>query len=112
VDGISALLVRCEYEHPRHSIFNFIYYANNYDRFLSQIPIMATGSVSLVQTPIAGEKIHPTEHAQRAEPGASWKEDEIQHLPKNRLGIVFFGLMSCISLAALDEVRSSQTARP
>lgn len=37
------------------------------------------------------------------EPGQSWKQNEEHVLPHNRLGIVFFGLMSCTFLAALDQ---------
>lgn len=37
------------------------------------------------------------------EPGASWKANETQHLPKNRLGVVFIGLMLTVFLAALDQ---------
>jgi hypothetical protein len=37
--------------------------------------------------------------------GASWKADEQQVLPPNRLWIVFPGLMCCVFLAALDQVR-------
>ncbi|KAG1803695.1 MFS general substrate transporter [Suillus plorans] len=36
-------------------------------------------------------------------PGASWKKDEEHIVPKNRLGIVFFGLMCSTFLAALDQ---------
>ncbi|THH27245.1 hypothetical protein EUX98_g6938 [Antrodiella citrinella] len=39
----------------------------------------------------------------RQAPGQSWKNDEEHVLPKNRLGIVFTGLMCCIFLAALDQ---------
>ncbi|GJE95150.1 MFS general substrate transporter [Phanerochaete sordida] len=39
----------------------------------------------------------------RHEPGQSWKQNEEHVLPHNRLGIVFFGLMSCTFLAALDQ---------
>ena len=39
-------------------------------------------------------------------PGQSWKQNEEHVLPHNRLGIVFFGLMSCTFLAALDQVSS------
>ena len=35
---------------------------------------------------------------------ASWKDNEQQVLPENRLWIVFSGLMCCIFLAALDQV--------
>lgn len=41
----------------------------------------------------------------KAEPGESWKAGEKHILPKNRINIVFFGLMLCIFLAALDQVR-------
>ncbi|EIW85069.1 MFS general substrate transporter [Coniophora puteana RWD-64-598 SS2] len=39
----------------------------------------------------------------KEDPGSSWKKDEEQHLPKNKIGIVFFGLMCCTFLAALDQ---------
>jgi hypothetical protein len=39
----------------------------------------------------------------KAKPGASWKEKEQHVVPKNRLGIVFFGLMCSTFLAALDQ---------
>lgn len=38
--------------------------------------------------------------------GASWKTNEQQVLPHNRFLIVFPGLMCCVFLAALDQVRS------
>src|SRR6266849_10972091 len=38
--------------------------------------------------------------------GASWKANEQHVLPPNRLWIVFPGLMCCVFLAALDQVRS------
>lgn len=41
---------------------------------------------------------------EKARPGASWKDKEEHVLPKNRLGIVFFGLMCTMFLAALDQV--------
>ncbi len=37
--------------------------------------------------------------------GASWKADERHVLPHNRMAIVFPGLMLCVFLAALDQVR-------
>ncbi|KAG6370083.1 MFS general substrate transporter [Boletus reticuloceps] len=40
---------------------------------------------------------------EKTRPGASWKDKEEHVLPKNRLGIVFFGLMCTIFLAALDQ---------
>jgi hypothetical protein len=39
----------------------------------------------------------------KAPPGASWKNDEAHVLPKNRLGIVFAGLMCTVFLAAIDQ---------
>ncbi|KAG9318910.1 major facilitator superfamily domain-containing protein [Chiua virens] len=41
--------------------------------------------------------------AEKVQPGAAWKDKEEHVLPKNRLGIVFFGLMCSIFLAALDQ---------
>jgi hypothetical protein len=41
-----------------------------------------------------------------ARPGASWRDKEEHVLPKNRLDIVFFGLMCTVFLAALDQVSS------
>ncbi|CAL1704737.1 unnamed protein product [Somion occarium] len=46
---------------------------------------------------------HDLEGKQHKRPGQSWKAGEEHVLPKNRLGIVFFGLMSCTFLAALDQ---------
>ncbi|KIJ68901.1 hypothetical protein HYDPIDRAFT_79646 [Hydnomerulius pinastri MD-312] len=40
---------------------------------------------------------------EKAKPGASWSQNEEHVLPKNRLGIVFFGLMCSTFLAALDQ---------
>jgi hypothetical protein len=42
----------------------------------------------------------------KEKPGASWKKDEEHVVPKNRIGIVFFGLMCSTFLAALDQVRN------
>ena len=42
----------------------------------------------------------------KGKPGASWKDGERHVLPKNRLSIVFPGLMLCVFLAALDQVRA------
>ncbi|KAI6028874.1 major facilitator superfamily domain-containing protein [Pisolithus orientalis] len=39
----------------------------------------------------------------KAPPGASWQDQEELVLPKNRLGIVFLGLMCSVFLAALDQ---------
>ncbi|KAH7929758.1 MFS general substrate transporter [Leucogyrophana mollusca] len=41
--------------------------------------------------------------AVHAKPGASWKQGEEHVVPKNRIGIVFFGLMCSTFLAALDQ---------
>ncbi|KAI0699708.1 MFS general substrate transporter [Cytidiella melzeri] len=41
--------------------------------------------------------------AGKAAPGQSWRQNEEHVLPPNRMGIVFFGLMSCTFLAALDQ---------
>ncbi|KAF9246286.1 MFS general substrate transporter [Melanogaster broomeanus] len=45
----------------------------------------------------------PLTQGVKAKPGASWKEKEEHLVPKNRLGIVFFGLMCSTFLAALDQ---------
>lgn len=42
----------------------------------------------------------------KAKPGASWKNNETHVVPKNKLPIVFGGLMLCVFLAALDQVAS------
>ncbi|KAH9928566.1 MFS amino acid permease [Epithele typhae] len=56
-------------------------------------------ATSGTSTPAAPASISEKEkHA----PGASWKANEEHVLPKNRMGIVFAGLMCCIFLAALD----------
>ncbi|KAF5381014.1 hypothetical protein D9615_004058 [Tricholomella constricta] len=39
----------------------------------------------------------------KPKPGASWKTDEAHLLPKNRLPIVFAGLMATVFLSALDQ---------
>ncbi|KAH8109974.1 MFS general substrate transporter [Phellopilus nigrolimitatus] len=39
----------------------------------------------------------------KAEPGASWKAKEKHVLPRNRIFVVFSGLMLCVFLAALDQ---------
>jgi hypothetical protein len=48
--------------------------------------------------------VPPAKH-EKAAPGASWKANEEHVLPQNRIGIVFTGLMCCVFLAALDQVR-------
>ncbi|KAI0798031.1 MFS general substrate transporter [Abortiporus biennis] len=46
---------------------------------------------------------HTEKRDSKAAPGAHWKDNEQHVLPKNRLGIVFLGLMACTFLAALDQ---------
>jgi len=41
---------------------------------------------------------------EKEKPGASWKDKEEHVVPKNRLTIVFIGLMCTVFLAALDQV--------
>ena len=48
------------------------------------------------------ESVTPVPEQRRAR--ASWKDNQQQVLPENRLWIVFSGLMCCIFLAALDQV--------
>ncbi|KAF5327370.1 hypothetical protein D9619_004462 [Psilocybe cf. subviscida] len=54
-----------------------------------------------VVTPEQGELSSAAK--KKAPPGASWKSDEAHEIPKNRLGIVFAGLMATVFLAALDQ---------
>ncbi|KAF8163478.1 MFS amino acid permease [Crassisporium funariophilum] len=51
----------------------------------------------------APQGAHPASSKEKAAPGSSWKTDEKHVLPKNRLSIVFAGLMACIFLAAVDQ---------
>lgn len=51
-----------------------------------------------------GSDSHEVEEPGKKKPGQAWKQNEEHVLPKNNLGIVFFGLMSCTFLAALDQV--------
>lgn len=50
----------------------------------------------------------PSSDVKKAEPGAKssahWKHNEEHVLPKNRMSLVFTGLMACVFLAALDQV--------
>jgi hypothetical protein len=50
------------------------------------------------------EPTSPTVKGAKERPGASWKQNEEHIVPKNRIGVVFFGLMCCVFLAALDQV--------
>ncbi|KAJ7632749.1 MFS general substrate transporter [Roridomyces roridus] len=45
----------------------------------------------------------PETNPKKTENGASWKQDEVQHLPKNNLPIVFLALTLTIFLAAMDQ---------
>lgn len=58
-----------------------------------------------VAAPSAGAQ-STAQKSEKAEPGASWKMNEQQVVPYNRLGFVFAGLMCCIFLAAIDQVRA------
>jgi hypothetical protein len=51
------------------------------------------------------EVIREPEPTVKPKPKAAWKEEEIQILPENRIGIVFLGLAALLALAALDQVR-------
>ncbi|KAI0064904.1 MFS amino acid permease [Artomyces pyxidatus] len=50
-----------------------------------------------------GEITIVSNDVERPKPGASWKAAEQHVIPKNRLWIVFAGLMGCTFLAALDQ---------
>jgi hypothetical protein len=50
------------------------------------------------------ETVTVTPVPEKGKARASWKDNEEQVLPENRLWIVFSGLMCCIFLAALDQV--------
>ncbi|KAG9314833.1 MFS general substrate transporter [Chiua virens] len=52
---------------------------------------------------MSSSAVVPKDPPVKVEPGASWKANEQHVVPKNRLGIVFFGLMCCTFLAALDQ---------
>jgi hypothetical protein len=65
----------------------------------SPVPV-STNSPHGIVTPVQEKQ---EKHGQA---GASWKANEQQVLPQNRLWIVFPGLMCCVFLAALDQVRS------
>lgn len=61
--------------------------------------LASTNSPHRIVTPVQ-------EKQEKHKAGASWKATEQQVLPHNRFWIVFPGLMCCIFLAALDQVRS------
>jgi hypothetical protein len=63
-------------------------------------PIMAPNDPEIA----APAESSSTTKAAKYEPGASWKNQETQQIPKNRIAIVFSGLMACIFLAAIDQV--------
>ncbi|KAG2137516.1 MFS general substrate transporter [Suillus clintonianus] len=52
---------------------------------------------------MAAEPSSPPVNEAKERPGASWKKKEEHVVPKNRLSIVFFGLMCTVFLAALDQ---------
>ncbi|RDB21176.1 putative transporter C3H1.06c [Hypsizygus marmoreus] len=62
-------------------------------------------SSSATDSDIKNADVEPpkTDGTVKAKPGASWKADEKHVLPKNRLSIVFLGLMACVFLAAIDQ---------
>ena len=68
---------------------------------------MADVKESALDSPQSPTSIPAQAPKEKHEPGQSWKAGEEHVLPHNRLGIVFFGLMSCTFLAALDQVRGS-----
>ncbi|KAI0093668.1 MFS general substrate transporter [Irpex rosettiformis] len=49
------------------------------------------------------ESAHSDAAQKHLAPGQSWKQHEEHVLPRNRIGIVFLGLMACTFLAALDQ---------
>ena len=55
----------------------------------------------------APESVPPTDPEKGAVAEKSvkhWKQNEEHVLPKNRMSLVFSGLMACVFLAALDQV--------
>ena len=65
---------------------------------------MATDPEKIAPAPEASQPQEAASIQAKRQPGQSWRENEQHVLPKNRLGIVFAGLMCCIFLAALDQV--------
>ena len=57
-----------------------------------------------VKSSAMAETTQPETPTQKSAPGATWKNNEEHIVPKNRLGIVFAGLMCSVFLAALDQV--------
>lgn len=54
---------------------------------------------------MASKFSHQKEDAvERKEPGLSWRQNEEQVLPENRLGIVSFALVCTMFLGTLDQV--------
>ena len=66
--------------------------------------LASTSSPHGIVTPIQEKQEKHEKHTGKAR--SSWKANEQQVLPHNRFWIVFPGLMCCIFLAALDQVRS------
>jgi hypothetical protein len=69
---------------------------------MSHNPVHASPGLAPTNSP--HEKDMPVQEVPQTR--ASWKANEQQILPQNRLWIVFPGLMCCVFLAALDQVRS------
>lgn len=55
-------------------------------------------------TPISAPPLSDPEKDEKTKPGKHWKDNEEHVLPKNRMSLVFTGLMACTFLAALDQV--------
>lgn len=65
--------------------------------------IKETPAVSPTET----QAKEPTTVVDKDAPGASWRNTEQHDIPKNRIAIVFSGLMLSVFLAAIDQVRIS-----
>lgn len=72
---------------------------------MSEKPRLAEPATTNDDSHSHGEVVSSASAPERRKAGASWKEKEQQVLPENRLWLVFSGLMCCIFLAALDQVR-------
>lgn len=62
---------------------------------------MASDKEQMTTTPAP---ISDPEKGEKTKPGEHWKQHEEHVLPKNRMSLVFTGLMACTFLAALDQV--------
>ncbi|KAI0807335.1 MFS amino acid permease [Fomes fomentarius] len=54
-------------------------------------------------TPISALPLSDPGKDEKTKPGKHWKDNEEHVLPKNRMSLVFTGLMACTFLAALDQ---------